>query len=130
MAKKMNNIKINKFHTFLLKYFPKIAFRYFAKKMDINDRLLTQANDVFSNIKKVDFEPYMSGSRGFIIILDRKLALYFNQDGDHFAYDGFEMGEYDKGDVTIFDKIKPKIKNKNQSKEFDLEIDELENSWE
>jgi hypothetical protein len=27
-------------------------------------------------------------------------------DGDHFVYDGFEVGKYDKGDITIFDDIK------------------------
>ena len=44
-------------------------------------------------------------NRGLIITLDQKFTLWFFQDGDHFVYDGFEIGEYEKGDVTIFDSI-------------------------
>lgn len=54
--------------------------------------------------KRIDISPVNSGGRGFIITIDRKSALYFYQEGDHFVYDGCEMGEYEKGDVTIFDK--------------------------
>ena len=41
-----------------------------------------------------------------MIVIDRSTALYFYQDSDHFKYDGFEIGEYEKGDVTIFDNFR------------------------
>ncbi|MFH1990390.1 MAG: hypothetical protein ABIJ19_00855, partial [Patescibacteria group bacterium] len=56
--------------------------------------------------RRIDILPSESGLRGFVVVLDRKTAIYFYQDGDHFVYDGFEMGRYDKGDVTIFDNTK------------------------
>ena len=44
--------------------------------------------------------------RGFILVMDRKTALFFYQQGDHFSYDGFEMGQYNKGEVTVVDTLK------------------------
>ncbi|MEK7065330.1 MAG: hypothetical protein AAB963_02700 [Patescibacteria group bacterium] len=41
--------------------------------------------------------------RGFIIFVDNKISFWFFQDGDHFKYDGFEMGEYGDGNVQVFD---------------------------
>ena len=40
-----------------------------------------------------------------MLVIDQKDALYFYQDGDHFSYDGCEIGEYEKGEVTIFDNL-------------------------
>ena len=74
-----------------------------AKKMDIENPLFDKFHGVFSQTNRIDIFPSGSGSRGFMIVIDKKTALYFYQDGDHFIYDGFEMGEYEKGDVTIFD---------------------------
>ena len=54
---------------------------------------------------RVDIFPFKGGGRGFMLVLYKKDALYFHQDGDHFAYDGCETGEYENGDVTIFDNI-------------------------
>jgi len=102
----MDEIKINWFIKLLLKFWPKLAMRYFAGKMGIKEPLFDKAHELFSKIDCVDIMPTASGSRGFILILNRHTALYFYQDGDRFAYDGFEMGEYEKGDVAIFDKIR------------------------
>jgi len=78
----------------------------FASKQGINSSHFEKAHKLFSNVKRIDFFPLTSGLRGFIIVMDQKTALYFYQDDDHFVYDGFEMGPYEKGKVTIFDKIK------------------------
>ncbi len=91
---------------FLAKYFPwpfRFALRYsIKKKLEPMDKV----HEFFAGSEKVDIVPLESGERGFMIIIDRKQALYFYQDGDGFRYDGCEMGEYGKGDVTIFDNSK------------------------
>lgn len=89
----------------LLRFWPKLAMRYFAREMGIKNPLFDKAHKLFTGTERIDIFPAQS-ARGFILILDRKTSLHFYQDGDHFVYDGFEMGEYEKGDVTIFDRIK------------------------
>lgn len=84
----------------------KWAIKILAKKMGVKNVIFDKLHDLFSKAKRIDFFPCQSDSRGFIIILDRETALFFNQDGDHFVYDGYEMGEYEKGDVGIFDNLK------------------------
>jgi hypothetical protein len=66
-------------------------------------KLSKRAHALFSQVEKVDIVPSRSDLRGFQIILDRGFSLFFYQDGDHFVYDGFEMGPYKAGDVTVFD---------------------------
>ncbi|MEK9181356.1 MAG: hypothetical protein AAB871_03910 [Patescibacteria group bacterium] len=91
----------------LLKFWPKLAFRKFAKIINANPELFEKAQQVFGKVKTIDLIPLdSSNGRGFMLVLDRKTSLWFLQDGDHFVYDGFEMGEYEKGDVAIFDQIK------------------------
>ena len=51
--------------------------------------------------QKIDIVPLGPGSQGFQFIIDSSTSLYFYQDGDHFVYDGYEMGQYGKGEVTI-----------------------------
>ena len=62
-----------------------------------------KANAIFAKVGRVDIVPSQANLRGFRIVLDNVLSLYFSQDGDHFIYDGFEMGFYEDGDVTVFD---------------------------
>lgn len=105
---KGKEIKIDWLNKLLFKFWPKMGIRYFANKMGIDDSRARQAHDLFTGVKKIDIFPSGSGYRGFILILDQKTSLYFYQDGDHFKYDGYEMGEYKKGDVTLFDTVKTK----------------------
>jgi len=97
------NEKIPWHRKFLLKFFPKTALKLFAKEIGIANPVFDQLHNIFGNTQRIDLYQSTSGQRGFILVLDLKTALYFYQDGDHFTYDGFEMGEYDRGDVTIFD---------------------------
>lgn len=90
----------------IARFFPKLFFRWHARKMGIQDIVFDRAHDLFTRVQRIDIIPTGAGTRGFILVLDRKTALYFYQDGDHFKYDGFEMGEYDEGDVTLFDHLK------------------------
>jgi len=102
-------MKVNWFTKILLRLWPKLMMKRFAQKLGIKNPVFDQLHEVFSKVSRIDFIPFtpsQSGSRGFMIILDQKTALYFYQDGDHFVYDGFEMGEYDKGEVTVFDSLK------------------------
>lgn len=89
---------------FLLRLWPSLAMRLFAKEIGIRNVVFDKAHELFTRVNRIDFFP-SHGDRGFILVIDRKTALFFYQDGDHFEYDGFEMGEYAKGDVTILDGI-------------------------
>ena len=102
----MKKLRINWFTKLLLKFWPTLAMKRFAKDIGIKNPIFDKAHEAFSKIERIDFFPLQGGHRGFLLVLDRKTALYFYQDSDHFVYDGYEMGEYDKGDVTIFDDIK------------------------
>ncbi len=63
-----------------------------------------RANALFDQVRRVDVAPSDSpGFRGFQMVIDGVLSLYFSQDGDHFVYDGFEVGYFEDGDVTVFD---------------------------
>lgn len=101
----MADINISWYRKLLLKFWPGMAFKLFAKELGIANPVFDKAHDVFSNAERIDLYPAAGAGRGFIVVMDLKTALYFYQDGDHFKYDGFEMGEYDKGDVTILDNI-------------------------
>ncbi len=103
--KKLEESHISWYKKLLIKFWPKMAFRVFAKEMGISNPVFDKASEVFGRAERIDIHPLSGPSRGFVIILDLKTALFFYQDGDHFVYDGFEIGEYEKGDVTIFDKI-------------------------
>lgn len=105
VEKEEDGFEIGWFTKLLLKIWPNLAMSTMAKKMGINDPIFDRAHEIFSKIGRVDLFPFQSGHRGFMMVLDGKTALYFYQDGDHFSYDGFEMGEYEKGDITIFDNI-------------------------
>ncbi|MEK7463255.1 MAG: hypothetical protein AAB621_02750 [Patescibacteria group bacterium] len=100
-----DKFEINWFTKLLLKFWPSLAMKRMAKEMGIENPVFDQFHEVFSKVERVDIFPLQSGSRGFMIVLDQKTSLYFYQDGDHFVYDGFEMGEYEKGDITIFDNL-------------------------
>jgi len=105
MKNQADKIKLNWFIKTLLRLRPKLAVKLLTRKMGIKASLFNQAHEVFSKTERIDIFPLKSGHRGFIIILDRNTALYFYQDGNHFIYDGYEIGEYDEGDITIFDNI-------------------------
>lgn len=90
----------------VLKFFPQLFFKLFAKNINLNNKKIDFATKLFGDANRIDIQPLSGSSRGFIIYIDNKLSLWFYQDGDHFIYDGFEMGEYENGDVTIFDGIK------------------------
>ena len=101
-----NIVKISLFKIFLMKFAPKTFFRYIAEEQGIDSKKIDFANNLFKKVKRIDIHPLSSqGGRGFIIILDRKLSLHFYQNGDSFYYDGFEIGKYNKGNVTVFDKL-------------------------
>ncbi len=102
----MKEEKLNPFVKFFLKFWPRLGMLYLSKKIGIKKPIFGKAHELFSKSERIDIFPAAT-PRGFIIVLDRETALYFYQDGDHFVYDGFEMGEYEKGDVTIFDSLKP-----------------------
>ncbi|MFH1111671.1 MAG: hypothetical protein V1712_01215 [Patescibacteria group bacterium] len=102
----LNDFKPDLLTRLLSRFRPAWGFKRLNKKFGVTNDVFDKAHEVFSGVQRIDIFPTASGSRGFILVLDRKTALFFYQDGDHFIYDGFEMGEYDKGDVTIFDNLK------------------------
>lgn len=89
----------------LLLVAPMRGLKRLSRDMGIDTLVADKAHALFEGAQTIDVVPSRSNDRGFQLIIDRQTALYFYQDGDHLTYDGFEMGEYDKGDVTIFDTI-------------------------
>lgn len=90
---------------FLLRVAPIRGIKRLSRKMGIDPDIADKAHSLFANSERVDIIPSNSGKRGFQIVINSSTALYFYQDGDHFVYDGWESGEYEKGDVTIFDNL-------------------------
>lgn len=88
----------------LLRFWPLAGIKSLSRELGMNPDVADTAHRLFQDSKRIDIVPFQSGSRGFQIIIDSSTSLYFYQDGDHFVYDGFENGEYKKGDVAIFDK--------------------------
>jgi len=80
-----------------------IMWSFFALWVRLKLKKIFGLHEELAKNKRVDISPTSGGGRGFIIVLDQKTSFYFYQDGDHFIYDGCEMGEYEKGDVTVFD---------------------------
>ncbi|NTW13914.1 MAG: hypothetical protein HGA31_02690 [Candidatus Moranbacteria bacterium] len=60
---------------------------------------------VLDKSRRIDIEPLSGSGRGFRLIVDRRTAYIFHQEGDGFDYDGYEVGDFEKGDVTIFDDL-------------------------
>lgn len=100
--------KITRLDKILLKFWPNREMHRLARRMKINQAVFEKLHEIFHKTQTIDIFPIAGNSRGFILVLDRQTAIFFYQDGDHFSYDGFEMGEYGKGDVTIFDNLKNK----------------------
>ncbi len=95
------------FTRFLLRFWPMAGMKKLAHELGFDSKEMGKANDLFFDVEKIDIVPLGgSGQRGFQMILNRNTALYFYQDGDHFKYDGSEVGKYEKGNVTIFDDAK------------------------
>lgn len=93
------------YYKLALKISPRLFMSLMARKQGMDDSFIDQAESLFRG-KKIHISP-MKGSpgRGFILVIDNNKTLWFDQDGDHFEYDGFEMGEYNDGDVTVLDGI-------------------------
>ncbi len=88
---------------FLLRYWPKLGIRRVIRQSGSDSSLYERAHELFSGVRRIDVFP-TAASRGFILVMNGSTALFFHQDGDHFAYDGFEIGEYETGDVRVFDR--------------------------
>ncbi|MBI2607602.1 MAG: hypothetical protein HYW51_02135 [Candidatus Doudnabacteria bacterium] len=89
----------------LLKLDPIRGTKRFNKRSGVRNDVFDKAHELFSKIERIDIFPLGGGLRGFVLVLDQNTALFFYQDGDYFKYDGFEMGKYAKGKVTIFDDL-------------------------
>ena len=99
----MSNLDIPWYKKMILKFFPHLFLKWHAGHMNIDDKMISYAQNLFAD-KKIHIQPLSGVSgRGFIIFVDNKISFWFFQDENHFVYDGFEMGEYDDGDVTVFD---------------------------
>ncbi len=87
----------------LLRISPLRGVKRLSRELGVDPDLAEKAHEVFSGAKRIDIISSQSGERGFQLIIDGSTALYFYQHGDHFVYDGWENGEYEKGDITVFD---------------------------
>jgi len=100
----MKKLKLPWYEKLILKLFPWLFLKRHIKELGMSGEEIDLAEKLFRD-RRIDIEPLGAGSRGFIVSLDNKFTLWFYQNGDHFEYDGFEMGKYDNGDVTVFDKL-------------------------
>lgn len=100
----MHKNKLSFIHKFLLKYWPTLAMRLFANDIGIKNIIFDKAHEALFNTERIDFFPNIGG-RGLTIVIDSKTALFFYQEDNHFVYDGYEIGTYNKEDVTIFDNL-------------------------
>jgi len=93
-------------HPFLqnlfLKFFPRTFFCLESKKHGV-DKRLEACKKLFDGSQRIDFFSLNDTQRGFMIVIDTKFSLWFYQDGDHFIFDGWEMGEYNNGEVVVLD---------------------------
>jgi len=88
-----------------LRFFPRLFLKYGAKKQKVDPKKLDWAVKLFGDCERIDISRTATSDRGFILTLDKKMRLFFYQDGDHFSFDGYEIGEYENGEVTIFDNL-------------------------
>ncbi|MDP3066926.1 MAG: hypothetical protein Q8N08_09345, partial [Methanobacteriaceae archaeon] len=73
-------LKINWFTKILMRFAPRNFLFYAAKKQGIEPQKIDYAMKLFGENSRVDIHPLSSqGGRGFIVILDNKLSLYFYQ---------------------------------------------------
>lgn len=101
-------MKLNWYTKYLLRLNPKTIFQQAAAEQGFADNKIDAAEALFRNAKRVDIQPFPNETgRGFVITLDNVFSLWFYQNGDAFQYDGFEIGPYDNGDITVFDRAEP-----------------------
>lgn len=99
----------------LFRLFPVTSLKYVAWKMGCSFSFIGHGH-IFFEGASVDIVPTKLSVRGFRIILNNKLCLFFYQDGKHFKYDGWEVGEYEDGDITVFDYHRIKAACENMGK--------------
>ena len=100
-------MKINWLTKLLIHFSPRSFFRLAARENKLDYKKIEEAENLFRDTKRIDFFPSGgTGGRSLIIVIDNKLSLFFYQNEDTFTYDGFEIGPYKNGEVTVFDKIK------------------------
>jgi len=100
-------MQISWFIKFLAKFQPKLLFYLAAKENKLEYKKIELADKLFKDAERIDFQP-SGGAKGrsLVMYLDNKLSLHFYQNGDTFEYDGFEIGPYENGEVTVFDNIR------------------------
>lgn len=79
---------------------PGLWIKRVCRKMGISKSPL-ELHQALSEFEHVYVIPSKSGIRGFRLVLDDEIALYFFQNDDHFEYDGWEVGKYNKGKSTL-----------------------------
>ncbi len=84
-------------------FWPRMAIRYIAWQTNFPIRTVEKLHEAFGRSGRIDIFPLLE-RRGFMLVIENKLSLWFYQDGDGFKYDGFELGEYEKGDISVFDR--------------------------
>ncbi|MEK7643989.1 MAG: hypothetical protein AAB390_01665 [Patescibacteria group bacterium] len=91
----------------LFRIAPMLVMKMEARHLRIDSRKFELAEKLFGDAERIDVRPLAGvDGRGFIVTIDNGLSLFFCQDGDRFIYDGYEIGEYEDGNVTVFDSLK------------------------
>jgi len=85
----------------LFRYVPFLWLRWVAYRKHIKHPPF-RLDKLLRKYKKVHIK-FHHDVRGFRLELDNQVSLWFEQRGDHFEYDGWEVGDYEDGEVTVFD---------------------------
>ncbi|MFW6110276.1 MAG: hypothetical protein ACOC6Q_02525 [Patescibacteria group bacterium] len=89
---------IRKLHRTFMLWFPHKYFKYASKFFDLTPEKIESTWILFGNTDRFEIFPNDSKKgRGFVLVLDNRLALFFLQHGDAFRYNGMEMGKFKKG---------------------------------
>jgi hypothetical protein len=103
--KEIKNLPIPWHHRLALRFSHRLFFRLVMGDIGLENKLIDCSFELFEN-KRIDIFPLGASSRGFLLVIDNKFSMWFYQKNDHFVYDGLEIGEYENGEVVIFDELK------------------------
>ena len=88
---------------YLLKSSPEVSFKMLSLKQEMKYPYFVEMDEAFSKTKRIDVFPLGSQEgKGFMLVLDREVALYFCVKNNQFIYDGFEVGCFLAGGTGVF----------------------------
>lgn len=76
---------------------PAEAWRFVAADQGLNPDVVDTAQTLFGDATRIDLITMHTSKKGFILIINQRLSLWFYKRGTGYVYDGHEIGPYDQG---------------------------------